>query len=113
MSRAPGALGPARRPDWSAVFGADAIALGFADRFVPHGDLDAFTQKIVTGGVKRIGTHAVEPPPVALAAQRDWIDGPAGDNVADIDAALRKQGGEPAVNASDLIASRSPIALSR
>lgn len=101
-------------PEVGIGFIPDAIALGFADHFVPHGDLDAFTQKIVTGGVESaLAAHAVEPPPSTLAAQRDWIDECyAGDSVADIVAALRKQGGEPAVNASDLIASRSPIALS-
>ncbi|CKP89093.1 enoyl-CoA hydratase [Mycobacterium tuberculosis] len=114
LSRAPGALGLHAALTGAPFSGADAIALGFADHFVPHGDLDAFTQKIVTGGVESaLAAHAVEPPPSTLAAQRDWIDECyAGDSVADIVAALRKQGGEPAVNASDLIASRSPIALS-
>lgn len=114
LSRAPGALGLHAALTGAPFSGADAIALGFADHFVPHGDLDAFTQKIVTGGVESaLAAHAVEPPPSTLAAQRDWIDECyAGDSVADIVAALRNQGGEPAVNASDLIASRSPIALS-
>lgn len=110
LSRAPGALGLHAALTGAPFSGADAIALGFADHFVPHGDLDAFTQKIVTGGVESaLAAHAVEPPPSTLAAQRDWIDECyAGDSVADIVAALRNQGGEPAVNASDLIASRSP-----
>ncbi|CKP36506.1 enoyl-CoA hydratase [Mycobacterium tuberculosis] len=94
LSRAPGALGLHAALTGAPFSGADAIALGFADHFVPHGDLDAFTQKIVTGGVESaLAAHAVEPPPSTLAAQRDWIDECyAGDSVADIVAALRKQG---------------------
>ncbi|WP_459965794.1 enoyl-CoA hydratase/isomerase family protein, partial [Mycobacterium avium] len=56
---------------------------------------------------------AVEPPPGELAAQRDWIDECyAGQTVEDIVAALRAHGAGPAHDAADLIATRSPIALS-
>ena len=58
-------------------------------------------------------SHAVEPPPSDLAAQRDWIDECyAADTVADIVAALRAHGAGPAGDAADLIETRSPIALS-
>ena len=60
-----------------------------------------------------IAAHAVEPPASDLAAQRDWIDECyAGDTVADIVAALRGHDAGPANDAADLIATRSPIALS-
>ena len=50
---------------------------------------------------------------MTLAAQRDWIDECyAGDTVADIVAALRGHDAGPANDAANLIATRSPIALS-
>jgi enoyl-CoA hydratase len=91
--------------------------MGFADHYVPHGDVEAFRHAVVTDGVdKALDKYAVEPPPSELAAQRDWIDECfAGDTVGDIVAALRghqKEGAAPARDAANLIATRSPIALS-
>jgi len=117
LSRAPGALGLHAALTGAPFSGADAIALGFADHYVPHSELDALTQAIVADGVESaIARHASEPPPSKLAAQRDWIDECyAGDSVDEILAALRGRRGaeaEPANDAADLIATRSPIALS-
>ena len=114
LSRAPGSLGLHAALTGAPFFGADAIALGFADHFVPHDKLDAFSQTIVADGVERaLAAHAIEPPPSSLVAQRDWIDQCyAGDTVADIVAALRGHDAGPANDAANLIATRSPIALS-
>ncbi|BBZ48272.1 enoyl-CoA hydratase/isomerase family protein [Mycobacterium parmense] len=114
LSRAPGALGLHAALTGAPFSGADAIALGFADHYVPHGDLEAFTAAVVADGVDAaLARHAVEPPPSELAAQRDWIDECyAGDSVEDIVAALRGHDARPANDAADLIATRSPIALS-
>jgi len=117
LSRAPGALGLHAALTGAPFSGSDAIAMGFADHYVPHGELDAFTAAIVADGLESaLASHAVEPPPSALAAQRDWIDECfAGDSVADIVTALRGRRGpeaEPANEAADLIATRSPIAVS-
>ncbi|ETB51304.1 3-hydroxyisobutyryl-CoA hydrolase, partial [Mycobacterium avium 10-5560] len=94
--------------------GADAIAMGFADHYVPHADVEAFRRAVVADGVESaLAKYAVEPPPGELAAQRDWIDECyAGQTVEDIVAALRAHGAGPAHDAADLIATRSPIALS-
>jgi enoyl-CoA hydratase len=117
LSRAPGSLGLHAALTGAPFAGADAIALGFADHFVPHDKLDALRQAIAEDGVEQaIAAHAVEPPPSNLAAQRDWIDECyAGDSVTDIVARLRsheKTGTGPANEAANLIATRSPIALS-
>jgi enoyl-CoA hydratase len=117
LSRAPGSLGLHAALTGAPFTGADAIALGFADHFVPHDKLDALRQAIAEDGVEQaIAAHAVEPPPSNLAAQRDWIDECyAGDSVTDIVARLRsheKTGTGPANEAANLIATRSPIALS-
>jgi enoyl-CoA hydratase len=114
LSRAPGLLGLHTGLTGAPFSGADAIALGFADHFVPHDKLDTFTKAIAADGVERaIAAHAVEPPPSSLAAQRDWIDECyAGDTVIDIVAALRGHDAGAANDAANLIATRSPIALS-
>ena len=114
LSRAPGWLGLHAALTGAPFSGADAIALGFADHFVPHDKLDALRQSIAEVGTdEAIAAHAVEPPPSELAAQHEWIDECyAGDTVSDIVAALRAHGAGPANDAADLIATRSPIALS-
>jgi enoyl-CoA hydratase len=114
LSRAPGSLGLHAALTGAPFSGADAIALGFADHYLPHDKLDEFSRAIVTDGIERaLAGHAVDPPSSALAAQRDWIDQCyAGDNVADIVAALRGHDVGPANDAANLIATRSPIALS-
>jgi enoyl-CoA hydratase len=114
LSRAPGSLGLHAALTGAPFSGADAIALGFADHFVPHDNLDTFSRAIVTDGVQAaLAAHAIEPPASQLAAQRDWIDACYdGETVADIVAALRGHGAGPASEAADLIATRSPVALS-
>jgi enoyl-CoA hydratase len=113
LSRAPGLLGLHVALTGAPFSGADAIALGFADHFVPHAHLEEFTADLVADGVEHaVGAHAEDPPPSQLAAQRDWIDRCyAGDTVADIVAALRDHDAAPANDAADLIATRSPIAV--
>jgi len=113
LSRAPGLSGLHVALTGAPFSGADAIALGFADHYVPHAHLEEFTAHLVADGVEHaVAAHAEDPPPSQLAAQRDWIDRCyAGDTVADIVAALRDVGEGPANDAANLIATRSPIAL--
>ncbi|OBG33979.1 enoyl-CoA hydratase/isomerase family protein [Mycobacterium sp. E3198] len=114
LSRAPGGLGLYSALTGAPFSGSDAIAMGFADHYVPRDQLEAFTAAIVADGIDgALAAHAIEPPPSELAAQREWIDECfAGDTVADIVAALRGHGAGPASDAADLIATRSPIAVS-
>ncbi|KLO34306.1 3-hydroxyisobutyryl-CoA hydrolase [Mycobacterium nebraskense] len=121
LSRAPGGLGLHAALTGAPFSGADAIAMGFADHYVPHDDLEAFTRAIIADGVQSaLAAHAVEPPPSGLAAQRHWIDECyAGDTIEDIVASLRGyQNGDagpgPGLpqDAANLIATRSPISLS-
>ncbi|ORA36989.1 enoyl-CoA hydratase/isomerase family protein [Mycobacterium aquaticum] len=109
LSRAPGALGLHAALTGAPFSGADAIAMGFADHYVPHESLAEFTEAIVNDGVEHaLAAHAVEPPASPLLAQRDWIDACyAGDSVADILATLREYG----TAAANLIATRSPVSL--
>lgn len=113
LSRAPGGLGVHAALTGAPFNGADAIALGFADHYVPHADLAAFTAAIISDGLPHaLATYSIEPPASELAAQREWIDACySGDSVTDIIAALRGHGGA-AEDAANLIATRSPVALS-
>ena len=114
LSRAPGALGLHAALTGAPFSGSDAIAMGFADHYVPHDELAAFTAAIVADGVtSALAAHAIEPPPSELAAQRHWIDECfAGDTAEDIVTALRRHGAGPANDAANLVATRSPIAVS-
>ncbi|MGP4056838.1 enoyl-CoA hydratase/isomerase family protein [Mycobacterium sp. 4D054] len=113
LSRTPGLLGVHAALTGASFSGADAIAMGFADHFVPQDRLAAFVDAIASGGVdEAVAAFAQEPPASELLTQREWIDRCyAAETVADIVAALREHGGA-AADAADLIASRSPIAAS-
>lgn len=114
LSRAPGRLGLHAALTGAPFSGADAVALGFADHFVPHDDLAAFVDAVEADGVDgAVAAFAQQPPPSALLAQRDWVDECyAGETVADIIAALRAHQADKARDAADLISTRSPLALS-
>lgn len=113
LSRAPGALGLHAALTGAPFSGADAIAMGFADHYVPHDKLADFIESVIADGVQNaLATYAVEPPASPLLEQRSWIDECyAGESVADIIAALRGHDAGPAGDAADLIATRSPVAL--
>lgn len=114
LSRAPGELGLHAALSGVPFTAADAIALGFADHYVPHAQLEGFVAAIVADGVDAaIQQFAVDPPPSHLLAQRHWVDECyAGETIADIVAALRNHHDDEAQKAADVIASRSPIAAS-
>ncbi|MDT5010959.1 MAG: enoyl-CoA hydratase [Mycobacterium sp.] len=113
LSRSPGRLGLHAALTGAPFTGSDAIAMGFADHYVPHMDLDDFNRTIVTDGVDAaIDRHAVAPSHSNLVAQRNWVDECyAGETVADIVAALRGHDAGPANDDANLIATRSPTSL--
>ncbi len=123
LSRTPGLLGLHAALTGAPFTGADAIAMGFADHFVPNDRLSSFTEAILTEDIDTaVTTYAEEPPPSPLLAEREWIDHCyAGQTVSDIVSALRSHsagparsrgGGTVASEAADLIASRSPVSVS-
>ena len=113
LSRAPGLLGLHAALTGTPFTGADAIALGFADHYVPSERLEAFTATVAAAGAEQaVAAHAQDPPPSQLAAHRDWIDACyAKETVIDIVAALRGHHAGPAREAAELIETRSPVAL--
>jgi enoyl-CoA hydratase len=114
LSRAPGQLGLHAALSGAPFSGADAIALGFADHYVPQVQLEGLVAAVVEDGVDAaVKAFAIEPPPSSLLTQQYWIDECyVGDTVADIIDALRSRNEDDAKKAADLIASRSPIAAS-
>ncbi|ORV43349.1 3-hydroxyisobutyryl-CoA hydrolase [Mycolicibacter engbaekii] len=112
LSRAPGLLGLHAALTGAPFSGPDAIALGFADHYVPHAQLESFTAAIVADGVdSALAAYAIEPPASQLAAQRDWIDECyAHDTVAEIVEALAGHASPDANAAAELIGTRSPVA---
>lgn len=114
LSHAPGLLGHHAALTGANFDGADAIAMGFADHFVPHDKLADFKAAVVADGIDAaLSTHAVEPPPSNLLRQRDWIDRCyAHETALDIVAALRAEDDTVAGEAADLIETRSPISVS-
>ena len=114
LSRAPGLLG-LHAALTGATFGAgDAIAMGFADHFVPQDAIATFKEAVITDGVDAaLGAHAAEAPPSQFLAQRDWIDRCYAEATPlEIVAALRAEAAGPAAEAADLIEAKSPISVS-
>jgi enoyl-CoA hydratase/carnithine racemase len=98
LSRAPDLLGLHAGLTGAPFSGSDAIAIGFADHYVPHQALPAFTKATAEHGIDAaLHGCAVAPPISDRVAQRDWIDECyAADTVADIVAALRAHDAGPA-----------------
>jgi len=114
LSRAPGLLG-LHAALTGATFGAgDAIAMGFADHFVPHDAIAAFKEAIITDGVDAaLAAHSVGPPSSPFLAQREWIDRCYAEPTAvEIVAALRADDASAAHDAADLIEAKSPVSVS-
>jgi enoyl-CoA hydratase len=113
LSRAPGLLGLHAALTGTTFGAGDAIAMGFADHFVPHDSIAAFKEAVIADGVDAaLAAHAAEPPASPILAQREWIDDCyAGETAIDIVAALRA-GGTAAVEAADLIEAKSPSSVS-
>lgn len=105
LAHAPGNLGVHAALTGALFRGADAIAMGFADHYVPHADLAQFVTAIETDGVDHaVSAYAQEPPPSELMAHREWIDRCyAGETVAEIIDALGSETTPAAAEAAELI----------
>lgn len=113
LARVPDEIGTYLALTTSSLSGADAVALGLADHYVPAAALDDFRAALTAGSVDAaLAAHAQTPPASALAAQADWIrEAFAGDCVADIITACRAIGTDEAIKTADKIAAKSPTAL--
>lgn len=114
LSRAPGELGTHLALTAGAVTGADAIAVGLADHFVPSEALADLAVALQTrAAADAVAAFASAPPASALLDQRYWIDACyASDDAAEIVARLAASPVEAARDAASAILAKSPTAVS-
>lgn len=114
LSRAQGELGTHLGLTGGMGSGADAVALGFADHYVPSDWLPALATALeTTPAASAIAAVAAEPPASALAAQRDWIDDCyAGDDATAIVARLHNSTNPDAHAVASVILGKSPTGVS-
>ncbi len=112
LSRAPGEIGTHLALTGLPVGGADAVSAGLADALVASADISRIIARLAAGESLDAGvgnTSAVGD----LGAQRDWIDSCyAGNDPVTILRALRGHPTPGAQQGADVLASRSPLAVS-
>ncbi|GAB20635.1 putative enoyl-CoA hydratase [Gordonia effusa NBRC 100432] len=113
LARVPNEFGTYLALTTSALSGADAIALGLADHYIPAVALDDFRAALASKSVAdALAAYAQTPPESALVEQADWIGEVfAQDSVPEIVAACRALGTSEASKVADKIESKSPTAL--
>ncbi|MFJ1702918.1 enoyl-CoA hydratase/isomerase family protein [Kitasatospora sp. NPDC088346] len=113
LARAPGELGTHIALTAGAMTGADALACGFADHFVPVGQLPALLAELAERpATEVVAARSATAPDSELAAQRAWIDHCyAPDTVEEILDRLVDSGVPEAKEAAEQIHAKSPTAL--
>ncbi|MDV2476071.1 enoyl-CoA hydratase/isomerase family protein [Rhodococcus zopfii] len=113
LSRAPGELGTHVALTTGRLKAGDAIALGFADHFVPSESLDKFVAAIGTAGLDDALAEYSRPAPESeLLAQQSWIDAAySADSVEEIVERLRASDEPEAQATAEQILGKSPVAL--
>jgi enoyl-CoA hydratase len=113
LSRAPGELGTHLALTGGTVGGADAIALGMADHFVPADRLSALIESLAgLDAIEAVRSVAISVPPSQLAESRFWIDHCyASDSILTIVDRLAHSPVVAARAAATAILEKSPIAV--
>jgi len=113
LSRAPGELGTHVALTACRLNGADAIACGLADSYVPADRLVALGAALaVTAVDQAVGTAASEPPDSRLAGSRSWIDRCySASSIAEILERLEAEDSSGADAAAGEIRTKSPTSL--
>ncbi len=113
LARAPGQLGTHLAMTGGMATGADAIAIGLADHFVPSERLAALAVALETRTPDdALDEFAVEPPASELLAQRHWVDELySGDDAAAIVTRLSASPEPAAREAAATILTRSPTSV--
>lgn len=114
LARAPGEFGTHLGLTAAAITGADAIALGLADHFVPSAALAALADALETrNAAEAVAAFASTPPTSELLNQRGWIDECySAEEVSEIVLRLEASPVEAARDAAATILTKSPTALS-
>lgn len=111
LARVPDHLGTYLALTAAPIDGAEAIALGLADHYVPAARLDDFAAALETSSVTDVLTEFAEQPPAAgLLESREWIaQAFDADDVGTI--IDRVRAADPTGKVADRIAAKSPSAL--
>lgn len=114
LSRSPGELGTHLALTGGMGSGADAIALGLADHFVPADWLPALATALETIPARQaIATVATKPPAPALFTQQKWIDDCyAGDDASTIVERLVRSKTPEARAVASVVLAKSPTGVS-
>lgn len=112
LSRAPGEIGTHFALTTARMNAADAIAVGFADHYIPSGKLEDFYSALETVSVGEAVATFSEPAPESTVVGQEWIDECyAGDDVQGIVDALAASTVPEAQKSAQDIASKSPVSL--
>ena len=113
LSHAPGETGTHLGLTAGSIGAGDAIAIGFADHYVPTDRLPALLAALATEDADEAIAAAEQPaPPSPLAHARTWLDDAyAGDDVLAILDRLRAVGTEEATRAAATIEAKSPTSV--
>ncbi|MGD6979022.1 MULTISPECIES: enoyl-CoA hydratase/isomerase family protein [Citricoccus] len=113
LARAPSGFGTHMALTSQHVTGADAIALGFADHFVPSEALADLASALETREAdEAIAAVATEAPPAPLLTHRRWIQSAYAAGAAEeIVAALEADGDPAAAEAAAQIRAKSPTSV--
>lgn len=113
FSRAPGELGTHLALTSDTMTGADAMALGLADRYLPSSAIATLVRRLATDHVQQVLAEVTEPaPPAPLLQQRAWIDRCyAGDRVEVVLDRLDAAAEPGAADAARRIRANSPTAV--
>jgi enoyl-CoA hydratase len=113
LSRTPSRFGTHMALTGSHITGADAVALGLADYFVPSGTLPELAQALEeTDADEAIGALAVTPPGGPILEYHRWIDACYKEDTAEaIVEALQADGDPAAAQAAAEIQAKSPTSV--
>jgi enoyl-CoA hydratase len=113
LSHAPGELGTYLALTAGSVRGADAIALGLSDSWVPSARIPELIAALETMAADdAVAAVAGQAPVAGLLAHRSWIDPSfSADSVAEIVERLRHSSQADARVAAETVTSKSPTAL--
>ena len=113
LAQAPGRLGEYLGTTGARMGPADAIMVGFADRYVSQSDWKSLIETLEkTGNVAAISDAGTSPPAGTLDQQRAQVDAHfGGDTLTDILNSLRADNGDFAAQALKALSRSSPLSM--
>ena len=113
LARAPGELGTYLALTAAQIGGADAIAIGFADHFLPSESIEKFVSALTSKPVdEAIAEFCVAPPESDLLTKRHWIDDAfAADTGVGIVERLRGHDETDAHDTANVVGAKSPTSV--